>query len=55
MRIFPLFLHKSDHWAYKQEARIFYPLSASEKRSFDGPELVVFLLDRNQRLSSNVN
>jgi Protein of unknown function (DUF2971) len=38
------FLHKSNHWGYEQEARIFYPLSASKKCSFDGAELVGFIV-----------
>ncbi|HMG78869.1 MAG TPA: DUF2971 domain-containing protein [Xanthobacteraceae bacterium] len=38
------FLHKSDHWAYEQEARIFYPFSAFQKLSFEPSELVGFIL-----------
>jgi Protein of unknown function (DUF2971) len=38
------FLHKSNHWAYEQEARIFYPLSASKKLSFEPNELIAFIL-----------
>lgn len=38
------FLHKSDHWAYEQEARIFHPLHAFKKLPFDPSELVGFIL-----------
>jgi hypothetical protein len=33
------FLHKSDHWAYEQEARIFPPFHAFKKLPFDSDEL----------------
>jgi Protein of unknown function (DUF2971) len=38
------FLHKSSDWAYEQEARIFYPNHAFKKLSFEGNELVGFIL-----------
>jgi hypothetical protein len=38
------FLHKSNHWAYEQEARIFFPFSALKKLSFDAAELIGFIL-----------
>ena len=41
------FLHKSNHWAYEQEARIFYPFHAYKKLSFDPNELIGFILAPN--------
>lgn len=38
------FLHKSNHWEYEQEARIFFPFGGSKKLSFDRTELVGFLM-----------
>jgi Protein of unknown function (DUF2971) len=38
------FLHKSDHWAYEKEARIFHPRHAFKKLPFDPKELVGFIL-----------
>jgi hypothetical protein len=44
-QIFSLsYLHKSAEWAYEQEARIYYPFSASKKIPFDPNELVGILL-----------
>jgi hypothetical protein len=41
------FLHKSDHWAYEKEARIFYPMRAFKKLPFDQQEIVGFILGPN--------
>lgn len=41
------FLHKSAHWSYEQEARIFHPFFAVKKLSFDPNELVGFILGPN--------
>jgi len=41
------FLHKSDHWAYEKEARIFHPRHAFKKLPFDPQELVGFILGPN--------
>jgi hypothetical protein len=41
---FRAFLHKSDHWSYEEEARIFYPFHAFQKLPFDPVELVGFIL-----------
>jgi hypothetical protein len=41
------FLHKSNHWAYEQEARIFHPFHAYKKLPFDPNELIGFLLGPN--------
>jgi hypothetical protein len=38
------FLHKSNHWSYEREARIFYPFSAFKKMPFDSSELLGFIL-----------
>ncbi len=38
------FLHKSIHWAYEQEARIYFPFSAFKKLSIKPDELVGFIL-----------
>jgi Protein of unknown function (DUF2971) len=38
------FLHKSTHWAYEQEARIFHPFHAYKKLPFDHDELIGFIL-----------
>ena len=38
------FLHKSHHWAYEREARIFYPFSSFEKLSFEPDELIGVIL-----------
>jgi Protein of unknown function (DUF2971) len=38
------FLHKSNHWSYEKEARIFYPFSAFEKAPFESSELIGFIL-----------
>jgi hypothetical protein len=42
--LFLSFLHKSDHWAYEQEARIFHPFHAYKKLPFDPREFVGFIL-----------
>jgi hypothetical protein len=41
------FFHKSEHWAYEQEARIFHPFHALKNLSFDPSELVGFILGPN--------
>ena len=41
------FLHKSEHWRYEQEARIFHPFHAFKKLPFEPSELVGFLLGPN--------
>lgn len=41
------FLHKSEDWAYEQEARIFHPFHAFEKLPFDPTEFVGFILGPN--------
>lgn len=41
------FLHKSRHWAYEQEARIFHPFHALQKIPFDQNELIGFILGPN--------
>ena len=41
------FLHKSDHWTYEKEARIFHPAHAFKKLPFDPQELVGFILGPN--------
>jgi hypothetical protein len=38
------FLHKSTHWAYEQEARIFHTFHAFKKLPFDSSEFVGFIL-----------
>jgi hypothetical protein len=44
---FLAFLHKSQHWGYEQEARIFYPFYAFKSLPFDPQELVGFILGPN--------
>jgi hypothetical protein len=47
-RIFFLsFLHKSSHWAYEHEARIFHPFHAFKTLPFERSELVGFILGPN--------
>jgi hypothetical protein len=41
---FRSFLHKSNHWNYENEARIFAPFSAYKKVSFEPEELIGFIL-----------
>lgn len=43
------FLHKSSHWAYEQEARIFHTQHAFKKAPFDPSELIGFILGPNFR------
>lgn len=38
------FLHKSNHWSYEKEARIFYPFSALKKVPFESGELLGLIL-----------
>lgn len=45
--IFLSFLHKSDHWSYEREARIFFPFDAFKERPFDPDELIGFILGPN--------
>jgi hypothetical protein len=54
------FLHKDKHWAYEQEARIFYPFRALKTITFDPHELIGFIFAPNSsrelrdRLTSEV-
>jgi DUF2971 family protein len=41
---FRSFLHKSNHWAYEKEARIFVPSGAFKKVEFEPSELIGFIL-----------
>lgn len=41
---FRSFLHKSNHWIYEKEARIFFPFHAFKKLHFESGELVGFIL-----------
>jgi hypothetical protein len=41
------FLHKSRHWAYEQEARVFCPFHAFKKLPFDPQEFVGLILGPN--------
>ena len=54
------FLHKSSHWSYEREARIFYPFGALKKLPFESNELIGFVLgpksssDLVQRLRNEI-
>lgn len=47
---FRSFLHKSHHWAYEEEARIFHPFKAMQKIRFERKELRAFLVGPNATL-----
>jgi hypothetical protein len=55
------FLHKSSHWAYEHEARLFHPFHAFKKLPFDPHELIGFILgplapsDLEKKMKSEIN